>query len=213
MIDMPEQPSDIDDNVATNLREFRERNGLSQGELAQRMTDLGFGFSQATIWKVESKQRPVKVSEAVALGEALGLRSWTYLTQQPEVSRHHADLEAANRKAYQTFETLKAAAAEYLRAQDELSLTVRCAQDASLSPDFQWTSWLDTPGERAVIEARVQHLEEDAIFEQQHEKVAAILATLREYGYEPPQPEDWTTLDEDEPRGRPEYGAKGQSGV
>ena len=53
----------IDHHVATNVRAFRERNSLSQEELAQRMSERGFGFSQATIWKIESGQRPVKISE------------------------------------------------------------------------------------------------------------------------------------------------------
>lgn len=202
MSETPRPPADIDDNVAANVRDFRERQGLSQGELAQRMTDRGFGFSQATIWKIESKQRPVKVSEAVALGEALELRSWTYLTDRPEISRHHADLELVNRNAYQAYEALKAAATEYHRAQVDLSLTVRLARDAGLEVDYRWTGWLDTPGEKAVIEARVQHDEEDAILEQQHQKVAAILDTLREHGYEPPRPEAWTSFGEGEPEPR-----------
>lgn len=203
-------PADIDDNVAANVRNFRERQGLSQGELAQRMTDRGFGFSQATIWKIESKQRPVKVSEAVALGDALELRSWTYLTQRPEISRHHADLELVNRNAHQAYEALKAAAIEYHGAQEELSLTVHLARDAGLDIDERWTGWLDQPGEKAVIEARVQHDEEDAILEQQHQKVAAILDTLREHGYALPQPEDWTSYGEGEPTTQPDGEATAQ---
>lgn len=200
----PGLPADIDHNIAVNVRELRERSGLSQDELAQRMTDRGFGFSQATIWKIESKQRPVKVSEAAALGNALELRSWTYLTARPEVSRHHAELEAANRNAYQAYEALKAAATEYLRAQIDLSLVVRLARDAGLEVDNRWRGWLEAPGEKAVIEARVQFDEQDARLEQQHQKVAAILETLREHGHEPPRPEDWTSSDEPKPPPRPE---------
>ena len=62
---------DIDQNIAANLRTYREAGNLSQEELAQRMADRGFGFSQATIWKIESGQRPVKASELVALADSL----------------------------------------------------------------------------------------------------------------------------------------------
>jgi hypothetical protein len=37
-----------------------------------KRTDRGFGFGQATIWKIESGQRPVKASELVALADCLG---------------------------------------------------------------------------------------------------------------------------------------------
>jgi len=65
--------SDVDRCVASNVRYFREELGLSQKELAQRMSERGFGFTQATIWKIESCQREVRISEGVALCAALNL--------------------------------------------------------------------------------------------------------------------------------------------
>ena len=59
--------TDIDQNIAANLRTYREADNISQDELAQRMADRGFGFSQATVWKIESGQRPVRASELIAL--------------------------------------------------------------------------------------------------------------------------------------------------
>ncbi len=44
----------IDRNISANLRIYREAGTISQDELAQLMADRGFGFSQATIWKIES---------------------------------------------------------------------------------------------------------------------------------------------------------------
>jgi hypothetical protein len=58
-----------------------EQGGVSQEELAQHMSERGFGFTQATTWKIERGQRPIKISEAVALGKVLGLISWTHLTE------------------------------------------------------------------------------------------------------------------------------------
>lgn len=181
----------IDQNVATNLREFRERGGLSQEELAQRMSERGFGFSQATVWKIESGQRPVKISEAVALSDALELPRWIDLTTEPDVSRHHADLTVANRRTSQAYAVLKEAAAAYLREQIDLSFVVRTAQDAGLTVTQVHTSWLDIPAEQVVLEARVESAHEDKVHTHQIEEVNAILAALREHGYAPPRPEDW----------------------
>ena len=69
--------TDIDQNIAANLRTYREADNISQDELAQRMADRGFGFSQATIWKIESGQRPVRASELVALADSLGIMTAT----------------------------------------------------------------------------------------------------------------------------------------
>jgi transcriptional regulator with XRE-family HTH domain len=43
------------------------------------MADRGFGFSQATIWKIERGERPVRASELVALAGSLGVMSATSL--------------------------------------------------------------------------------------------------------------------------------------
>lgn len=181
--------SDIDHNVAANVRHFRDAHGLSQDELAQRMTDRGFGFTQATIWKIESGQRTVKISEVVALGEALELRSWTYLTAQPEISRHHADLQSSNAQAHQAFAALKAAATDYLEAQINVLVAVREAQDTGLNTE-PWVGWLDTPAERAVIEARVEWDRHDEVLEQQRAEADELMEALRAAGYKPLRPED-----------------------
>jgi transcriptional regulator with XRE-family HTH domain len=191
----------IDQNVATNMRAFRERSGLSQEELAQRMSERGFGFSQATIWKIESGQRPVKISEAVALSEALELPRWLDLTEEPEVSRHHADLTLANRLAHQAYAALKEAAAAYLRAQIDLSFVVRTAQDAGVAVHEGHMSWLDVPAEKVIIEARVASAHEEDVQMRELEEVNAVMAALREHGYAPPRPEDWVDGDESAARG------------
>lgn len=189
MSDTPPAGADIDRNVATNLRQFREERGMSQDELAQRMSERGFGFTQATIWKIESGQRPVKISEAVALGKALGLLSWTHLIEEPKLTRRLAELQAANRRAYEAYAETKAAAARYLEAQVEVVLAVREAQDAGLDTE-RWVGWLDIPAERAVIEARVEWNREAEILEQREEKVEAVLAALWQEGYKPFRLED-----------------------
>jgi transcriptional regulator with XRE-family HTH domain len=176
---------DIDQNIAANLRTYREAGSISQDELAQRMADRGFGFSQATIWKIERRQRPVRASELVALADSLGVVLVTRLTDKPDVARHQVRLDQANRKAHHAYEALKEAAAGYLDAQVELVVAAREAQDAGLAVTELHTSWLDTLPEEAVIEARVGIEQEAARSEQVNDAVNKILDALRSSGYEP----------------------------
>ncbi len=176
---------DIDQNIAANLRTYREAGSISQDELARRMADRGFGFSQATIWKIERGQRPVRASELVALADSLEVMLATSLTDKPDTARHQVQLEQANRKAHHAYGTLKEAAAGYLDAQVELVVAARQAQDAGLAVTELHTSWLDTPPEEAVIQARVEADQDAARSEQVTNTVNTILDALRSNGYEP----------------------------
>ena len=180
-----DQYKDIDQNIAANLRTYREAGNISQEELAQRMADLGFGFSQATIWKIERGQRPVRASELVALADALGIMLATSLTHEPEMTQHQVRLEQANRKAHRAYQTLKDAAADYLEAQVELVVAARFAHDAGLAVTELHTSWLNTPAEEAVIEARVEADQDAGRSEQVNDAVNTILDALRSNGYKP----------------------------
>jgi transcriptional regulator with XRE-family HTH domain len=184
MSESPKPFASIDKNFAANLREYRESRGMSQEELAQRMTERGFGFSQATIWKIEQGKRPVKISEAAALADAIDLLSWSELTLTPEASRHHARLQRANREAYDTYVQTKAAAAAYIDAQMELAVAARHAHDAGLDVSTFWISWLETPPERAVIEARIEGDQHDDVHGRIDEAVDQVLQVLRDWGFE-----------------------------
>jgi len=180
-----DQYRDIDKNIAANLRTYREAGNISQEELAQRMADLGFGFSQATIWKIESGQRPVRASELVALADSLGIMLATHLTDKPDMARHEARLEQANRKLHRAYQALKKAAADYLDAQLELVVAARLARDDGLAVTELHTSWLGTPPEEAVIQARVEADQEETRSEQVNDSVDMIMDTLRGHGYKP----------------------------
>jgi transcriptional regulator with XRE-family HTH domain len=177
--------TDIDQNIAANLRTYREAGSISQDELAQRMADRGFGFSQATIWKIERGQRPVRVSELVALADSLGIMTATSLTHQPDAARHQVQLDLTNRQAHDAYKALKEAATHYLDAQVELVVAAREAHDAGVAVTQLYTSWLDTPPEEAVIEARVEADQEAVRSEQVNDAVNKILDALRSNGYEP----------------------------
>jgi transcriptional regulator with XRE-family HTH domain len=175
---------DIDKNVAVNLRMQREVRQISQEELAQRMTDRGFGFSQATIWKIEQGKRPVKISEMVGLGAALGLLSWSTLTDEPASARHEAQMERAHRGAAEAYRQLKHAVKAYLEAQIQVSLAAREAYDAGVTVTTLWTGWLDIPAEQVAIEARIEDYEDDAVHERIADAVDQVVHALRDSGFE-----------------------------
>jgi transcriptional regulator with XRE-family HTH domain len=175
----------IDHNIAANLRIYREADNVSQEDLAQRMTDRGFGFSQATIWKIERGQRPVRASELVALADSLQILSAISLTYQPGTARHHAQLRQAHQRAHDAYATLKAAAAAYLEAQLELLVGARAAHDDGVSVTELDTSWLGVLAEEAVIEARIETGQQEAQSEQIAEEIGKVRAALRTAGYEP----------------------------
>jgi transcriptional regulator with XRE-family HTH domain len=182
---------DLDQKIAANVREYRENRGLSQDELAQRMTDRGFGFSQATIWKIERGQRPVKASEAAALADALDILSLSFLLADPESGRHEARLDTLHRHCGAAYQAVKDAASTYLELQVNLAFAVREARDAGVGVHIVWTSWLDTPPERAVIEARVEADHEDDAGRRADEEVDKVLQAFRDRGYQPElRPED-----------------------
>ena len=178
----------VEANLATNLRQIREDHGLSQEQLAARMTERGFGFSQATIWKIEQGKRPVKISEAVALADAVGFDFWTTLLNPPGSASHYLRLQAANRKASEAYAALKVAAAQYVQTQLEMSLTGHLARESgeiSESLIEHWTDWLTMPGERAVLEARIGDGREEELSGQIDDEVEQVIQTLRDRGYEP----------------------------
>jgi transcriptional regulator with XRE-family HTH domain len=175
----------IDQNIAANVRAYREASGVTQDELAQRMTERGFGFSQATVWKIESGQRPVRASELMALAASLDIRSPTRLTYEPDVTRHEIQLEDAKSAAYTAYHALKEAAAAYLEAQIDLVFVAHQARDAGLVVTELDTSWLTTPPEQAVFESRIEARHEEELGDHLIDELDKINNALRASGYEP----------------------------
>ncbi|MDQ1536137.1 MAG: hypothetical protein QOE58_530 [Actinomycetota bacterium] len=172
-------------NFAANLRVHREGAGVSQEELADRMTARGFGFSQATVWKIEQGKRPVRISEAEALADAIGGLSVQTLLAKPEASRIHANVRASMGRAYDAYEQIKAATQAYLEAQLNLVIAAREARDAGLTAQFGVSDWLSTPPERAVIETRVERDDEEGAFQRTDAMVEELIQVLQARGFQP----------------------------
>lgn len=65
-------PGTLATTFARRLRENREAAGLSQTELARRLTDrLGTAVPSTAVTKMENDTRSVKIDEAVAIAEVL----------------------------------------------------------------------------------------------------------------------------------------------
>lgn len=65
--------NDTELRIGRNLRRIRESLDLSQQDIAQRLTDLGFRFHQTQVAKIERGERAVRVNEWIAIAEALGV--------------------------------------------------------------------------------------------------------------------------------------------
>lgn len=86
-------PDDVSETFARRLRAERERSGVSQAELAERVAAaLGTPFYPTAVTKVEKRDREVKLSEAVALADALGLPLLALMIEPDAV---HVELDRA----------------------------------------------------------------------------------------------------------------------
>ncbi|SCL43853.1 Helix-turn-helix domain-containing protein [Micromonospora citrea] len=192
---MPTLDSDssVAEYFAINLRKTREARGLSQADLAQRVKELGHPCTQATIWKLEQGHREPKLTEAVAIGGALGLWRWTELTVKPAEFNLAITVDHWRRRAYESAAQTRAAAAAQIEALENLAVAVRSALDAGLS--VKWAEgrsggWLEFTPEmtvlREVLAARVAvDVEDDEHHRRtaEQERLAAqILSALESSG-------------------------------
>lgn len=90
-------PIDVSETFARRLRAERELAGVSQTELASRVSvALGVTFYSTAVTKIEKRDREVKLEEAVALAHALNLPLVALITEpdavQVELDRARDDL-------------------------------------------------------------------------------------------------------------------------
>lgn len=65
----------LDRWIGSNVERLRKRRELNQVDVAERMSDDGFKWSQRTVWAVEKGERPLRLAEAqvLARGFKVGL--------------------------------------------------------------------------------------------------------------------------------------------
>ena len=87
-------PSDFSDSIfARRLREVRRQAGVTQQQLASRMTEVGHKLHRSAVAKIELGERPVTIGEAVQLAGILGAPLMELVTDRgaaTELERRHA---------------------------------------------------------------------------------------------------------------------------
>lgn len=113
---------------ATNLRSMRANMGFSQDVFAQLMTQRGYKWHQATVYKVENGTRQIQLGEAQAAADILGvaLSQMTRGTDAVEITNEIRTLvsriEAEARRAQEAthaYRVLQEELQELLDAQPE----------------------------------------------------------------------------------------------
>ncbi|MGP5198387.1 helix-turn-helix domain-containing protein [Brachybacterium alimentarium] len=146
-----EGPVDLEERLATKIRELRERDGLTYRQLAERMTTVGCEVSGPTIQKTEKAGRRVPVDELVgysrafdmSLGELLGIPDESQLTR---VWQTYIGLERlAN--------VLRHAHTEYRGALDEVRENARQNRDLVDAIRDRRDKYLDTFRRKAEQQA------------------------------------------------------------
>ena len=67
--------------VAHNLKVLRKAARLSQEDVAERMTRLGFKLHQTQVAKIENGTRPVRFDEVIGLAKALSVPPENFMTE------------------------------------------------------------------------------------------------------------------------------------
>src|SRR5690606_15412363 len=81
-----------EDFLGMSIRLAREELDMSQEDLALRMGDYGFSWSKTTVWKTETARRPIRVNEAAAIGEVLGVHVAKLIGDARDNWAEHAQL-------------------------------------------------------------------------------------------------------------------------
>lgn len=149
----PDIDGPVAEYFAINLREAREARGLSQADLAQRVKQLGHACTQATIWKLEQGHREPKLTEAVAIGQALGMWRWTELTARPDTFNLALTVDHWRHRVHELAGQVRAAAAAQIDALANLAMAVRDAREAGLGEWAEGRSggWLEFTPEATVL--------------------------------------------------------------
>lgn len=134
------------------------RGQRTQQSVADAMRELGWKWSQATVWSVEKGERPLRLAEAEALAHVLNAPTVASLLS----SREEAYREVALRKTAEAYRAIVSATREFLDARDELGAD-EIRVGGEVAPRTWVTEaikhWLDNDRgpEDAVAEARLDY--------------------------------------------------------
>jgi transcriptional regulator with XRE-family HTH domain len=126
-------PGVVDDWFTVNIRARREKLGMSQADLAQKMVALGWRYYPQTIHRIESGQRKVTVGEAEAVAHVLGTSVYR-LTWPDTVSDTVNLFTSLAEQADQAFEEIAAWTGRLLDARLQIERNLEDAEDLKVTP-------------------------------------------------------------------------------
>ena len=122
--------------VGENIAQLRRARGMTQAELAERVTDTGLPFHQQTVVKIEKGQRPVRLREADAIATVLDVELDTLVTEAAAVDVA-TELISAIRRVETAWTHLREMNQEFLRAGVMLRHQLELARQQDLDlPSF-----------------------------------------------------------------------------
>ncbi len=122
--------------VAHNLKTMRKARRLSQEDIAERMTGLGFKMHQTQVAKIENGTRPISFDEVLGFAKALGVPPNEFMSvevygpdtieyelQQARLALDAAEIEWRSTQAVEEAARVRyeEARAAYTLAQDRLA--------------------------------------------------------------------------------------------
>lgn len=105
---MTNDAASIESTFSTNLRKVREALRISQEQLAKDMSERGYSWQQATVYKVETGKRQVQLGEAKALADILEVSVATMMEPESQA--------AETARLVNAFADAKAARFEFMSA-------------------------------------------------------------------------------------------------
>lgn len=124
-----EEPRDRLAAVRWNIARHRKAAGLSQADVAERMTERGIGWFPQTVQKVENGSRTLRFDEAVLLARCLEIEVWELLEQPAEAVAEDIASDYVDAR-----DRLTAAMSDYLRAQERLAILTDRVGDMGAEP-------------------------------------------------------------------------------
>lgn len=85
----------------------RLRGSMTQQQLADEMRNLGFKWSQSTVWSIEQGTRPIRLTEALALNRVFGVGSETRLAWPEPMVEVQDRMRAVSEAARQVRESIE----------------------------------------------------------------------------------------------------------
>lgn len=118
--------SDLNQVIGNRVNDLRTKRGITQGQLATRLANMGMPLAQQTIAKIENGTRPLKLAEAKAFSEILAVSvnqlvegDQEFFALQQEVSHFLNTLGAVGNSVRQMYPLQRSARDTWAEASDD----------------------------------------------------------------------------------------------